>query len=111
MNRHGEALEHDPRGYGVVTHVDTVPGLVCCSSMEALARYLAKVGWSRAEIARRAGVDRAVVTRGLNGKRPFGRLAASEIARATADAFVSGETKELPLTREQLCPKLAKRAA
>jgi hypothetical protein len=73
-----------------------------------LQRYLDDTEMTRAEIARRAGISRAVITRALRGDRDLGRYAASEIARATADMYIRGETKVQPLTREELCPKLAR---
>lgn len=81
------------------------------TTAERIQRYLAEVGWSKTDLARRAKISGSTVTRLLHGRKdrdgaePYelGELVAMKIERATLDAFTRGETSVAPLRAIDLC--------
>jgi hypothetical protein len=65
----------------------------------AIVEYLRQTGWKQRDLARRAEIDPAVVSRLVKGQRAgkIGELVAIKLERATFAAFNAGETSVAPL--------------
>jgi plasmid maintenance system antidote protein VapI len=74
----------------------------------AIVEYLRQTGWKQRDLARRAEIDPAVISRAVKGRRAgIGELVAIKLERATVAAFTAGETSVPPLRALDLMSKEA----
>lgn len=65
--------------------------------MSAIRTWLDAANWSQAELARRAGLSPAAISRFVSGERAVSRPFAMAIEQVTADAYRAGEVSVAPL--------------